>query len=160
MQRISTRLLVVASFVFYSVHSLAQQDSYYTHYMLNKLAFNPAVAGEKNAICANLLTHQQWLGQKDENPQFDPNKNVDFNPGVNPATNTMSITAPFLKDNQLGVGLQAVQDKLAYMTLLQVKLSAAYKHNFGKKLPNGMKDQVIAGGIDVGMFQGSIDGSK
>src|SRR5688500_13763829 len=106
-----TKLLVLGS-VFFSLHSSAQLDPYYTHYMLNKLAYNPAVAGEKDAICLNAITHQQWLGQKDGSALYKPNSGQWFD-AVNPSTNGFSITAPLL-NNQLGVGFQVISDKLGF----------------------------------------------
>lgn len=162
MYKTFTRILFAVALCF-SHWAQAQNDPYYTHYMLNRLAFNPAAAGEKNAICANALTHQQWLGQAADDPAFRtlrgelPGASA---PGVNPSTNTFSITAPFLKKNQLGIGLQAIQDKLGYQSTLQLRLSASYKFGFGRKLLNGENDQIIAVGIDGGMFQGSLDGTQ
>ncbi len=50
----------------------AQQDPYYSHFMFNKLAYNPATAGSKDAICANLLAHTQWVGLSDQAGPIDP----------------------------------------------------------------------------------------
>jgi len=128
--------------------------------MLNKLAFNPATAGEKDAICINALTHQQWTKQTDQSASFfegaDPNAQFDK---VNPRTNSFSITAPLL-NNQLGVGFQAIQDKIGFNTNLYMRGSLAWKIRMGRKLPDGSTDQTLAIGADFGMVQVGVDGSK
>ncbi|MDX5320989.1 MAG: type IX secretion system membrane protein PorP/SprF [Bacteroidota bacterium] len=164
MRKNFTKLLVLGT-VFLSVHSYGQNDPYYTHYMLNKLAFNPAAAGEKDAICVNGLTHQQWLGQRAEDPTYDPRYNptggqgIWFN-GVNPVTNAFSITAPLLKNNQLGVGFQVITDQLGYHKNTYMRGSLAYKLRMGRKLPDGSTDQTLAIGADFGLAQVQLDGTK
>ena len=153
-----TKLLFLGS-VLFSVHSSAQYDPYFTHYMLNKLAYNPAVAGEKDAICVNALTHQQWSGQSDQSTLYHSQINAESK-RVNPRTNTMSITAPLLKDNKLGVGVQFIQDQLGYNSNMYLRGSVAWKINMGRKLPNGSTDQRFAIGADFGMLQVGLDGSK
>jgi type IX secretion system PorP/SprF family membrane protein len=159
MQRTFTKLLTIGA-VFLSIHSFAQLDPYFTHYMLNKLSYNPAVAGEKEAICVNGITHQQWgRKMKDESTQFK--KEIgETTSGVNPATSAFSITAPILKDNRMGVGLQVITDKLGYNTALYMRGSVSYKHRFGRRLINGQLSEVLAGGIDFGTVQIGMDGTK
>lgn len=157
MRKNFTKLLVLGT-VFLSVHSSAQLDPYYTHYMLNKLAFNPAVAGEKDAICVNGLTHQQWLGQKAQDGKYKPGVG-EWNDPVNPATNSFSITAPLL-NNQLGVGFQIITDKLGYNKNTYMRGSVAWKFNMGRRLPNGNTDQTFAVGADFGLVQVQLDGTK
>ncbi|MHB1278937.1 MAG: PorP/SprF family type IX secretion system membrane protein [Bacteroidia bacterium] len=153
-----TKLLVLGS-VFFSLHASAQLDPYYTHYMLNKLAYNPAVAGEKDAICANLITHQQWLGQKDNSRAYKPSETGQWFDAVNPATNGFSITAPLL-NNQLGVGFQVISDKLGFNKNTYMRGSVAWKIRLGRKLPDGSTDQTFAVGADFGMAQVQLDGTK
>lgn len=152
-----TKLLVLGS-VFFSLHASAQLDPYFTHYMLNKLAYNPAVAGEKDAICANLITHQQWLGQKDGSAAYKPESGEWFD-AVNPVTNGFSITAPLL-NNQLGVGFQVISDKLGFNKNTYMRGSVAWKFRLGRKLPDGSTDQTFAIGADFGMAQVQLDGTK
>lgn len=166
MQRTFTRLLFLGT-VFFSVQSFGQLAPYYTHYMLNKLAYNPAVAGEKDAICVNGLAHVQWFGMAAEDPTYKGDNVLPgaTNPKVNPATQAFSITAPILKNNQMGVGLQVVNDKIGYTTALYMKGSLSYKYGFGRKIPSGNKrgydfDQTLAVGADFGMIQIGLDGTK
>lgn len=159
MRKNFTKLIVLGT-VLFSVHSSAQFDPYYTHYMLNKLAFNPATAGEKDAICINALTHQQWTKQTDQSASFfegaPPTKLFDK---VNPRTNSFSITAPLL-NNKLGVGFQAIQDKIGFNTNLYLRGSLSWKFRMGRKLPDGSTDQTLAVGADFGMVQVGVDGTK
>lgn len=152
-----TKLLVLGS-VFFSLHASAQLDPYYTHYMLNKLAYNPAVAGEKDAICLNAITHQQWLGQKDGSAAYKPDAGQWFD-AVNPATNGFSITAPLL-NNQLGVGFMVISDKLGFNKNTYLRGSLAWKFRMGRKMQNGSTDQTFAVGADFGMAQVQLDGTK
>lgn len=152
--------LIVLGTVLISIHSSAQLDPYFTHYMLNKLAYNPAVAGEKDAICVNALTHQQWLGQQDQSASFfDGALPTDAFDKVNPTTNSFSITAPLL-NNQLGVGFQVIQDKIGFNTNTYMRGSLAWKFRMGRKLPDGSTDQTLAVGADFGMVQVGLDGTK
>ncbi len=159
MQRTFTRLLTLST-VFFTVHAFSQNAPYYTHYMLNKLAFNPATAGEKDAICVSGLAHQQWLGQKDQSSRYYDVEPKDFNSGVNPGTQSFSITAPFLKNNQLGAGLTVINDKLGYNSALYLRGALAYKFFLGRKLQNGSSEQVFSVGLDAGMVQIGLDGTK
>ncbi|MBI1223190.1 MAG: type IX secretion system membrane protein PorP/SprF [Bacteroidetes bacterium] len=157
MRKNFTKLIVLGT-VLFSVHSSAQLDPYYTHYMLNKLAYNPAVAGEKDAICVNGLSHQQWLGQKAQDGIYKPGVGQ-WNDPVNPATNSFSITAPIL-NNQVGVGFQVITDKLGYTKDTYFRGSLSYKFRMGRKLPDGSTDQTLAIGADFGMIQIQLDGTK
>ncbi|MDR1406182.1 MAG: PorP/SprF family type IX secretion system membrane protein [Prevotellaceae bacterium] len=49
-------LLISTGFVF------AQQDMLYSQYVFHSLAINPAYAGYKEAVNANIFTRLQWLG--------------------------------------------------------------------------------------------------
>ncbi len=159
MRKNFTKLIVLGS-VLFSVHSSAQLDPYYTHYMLNKLAYNPATAGEKDAICINALTHQQWSKQADQSKSFFDGEldNAVFEK-VNPKTNSFSITAPLL-NNQLGVGFQAIQDKIGFNSNLYLRGSLSWKIRMGRKMPDGSTDQSLAVGADFGLVQVGVDGKK
>jgi len=79
-------LLIISSAVY------AQQDPLFTHYMFNKLAFNPAYAGSKEIFSMELLNRFQWIG-------------------IDRAPRTISFTAHTqLKNPHLGIGLYAYRD--------------------------------------------------
>jgi len=162
MLRNFTYILVLGA-VFFSVQSYGQLAPYYTHYMLNKLAYNPATAGEKDAICVNALSHSQWIGQDDQSTEYKAGIGTKTE-RVNPSTQAFSITAP-LFNNKLGIGFQVVNDKIGYSKALYFRGSAAYKFAFGRRIPYDNKqgfvnDQVLAVGADFGMVQIGLDGTK
>jgi len=81
-------LLIVSSAVY------AQQDPLFTHYMFNKLAFNPAYAGSREVFSMELLNRFQWIG-------------------VDRAPRTISFSAhTALRNPHLGIGLYAYRDAL------------------------------------------------
>lgn len=144
------RFTIVLSLVVFSIAAKAQQDPYYTHFMLNKIAFNPGSAGFKNAICANLLAHRQWTGLSNEDEvQYQP-VTVGRQP-IGPTTYFASVTAP-VKKLHGGAGLVIMSDAIGYERTINVKASYAFHHQF----KNYSRIQV---GIDIGMLQKEFDGS-
>lgn len=140
-------------FVFaFALAAKAQQDPYYTHFMLNKIAFNPGSAGYKDAICANVLAHRQWTGYKDQSLEYiTPTGQSLERRSVGPQTYFGTVTAP-VKMLKGGVGLVFMSDAVGYERTINVKASYAYHHQFR----NYSRLQV---GLDVGMLQKEFDGS-
>lgn len=135
----------------------AQQDPYFTHYMFNKLQFNPGAAGEKeDNICISGIYHTQWTGYEDQTSLYhDATKEIPVNSGLGPKTTGLSIDArlmPLSKKIDLGVGLAMAQDNLGYETNMKLRaaLSGIYNMNDGSSL---------ALGVELGMLQKGIDGS-
>lgn len=118
----------------------AQQEAQFSQYMFNQMAFNPAYAGARDAICANGLMRQQWLGFE------DPDGN-----DVAPRTFLVSLDAPisFLHG---GVGATIFQDQLGFEKNIGVKLSYAYRFFLG----NGN----FSVGAQAGFLNKTIDFSK
>lgn len=143
--------LIVFVFAFALV-AKAQQDPYYTHFMLNKIAFNPGSAGYKDAICANVLAHRQWTGYKDQSLEYiTPTGQSLQRRSVGPQTYFGTVTAP-VKMLKGGVGLVFMSDAVGYERTINVKVSYAYHHQFR----NYSRLQV---GLDAGMLQKEFDGS-
>ncbi|MGZ5244109.1 MAG: PorP/SprF family type IX secretion system membrane protein [Bacteroidia bacterium] len=95
----------------------AQQEPMFTHYMFNKLTYNPAYAGSRDAICATLVYHNQWTG-------FDgPDKE-----GA-PITQNFAIHAPIKVGDKadLGVGFHITNDKSGFIGTTGFWGSVAYK---------------------------------
>lgn len=115
--------------------SFAQQDPQFSQNMFNKLATNPGYAGTNNAICANLLGRQQWMGF------------IDGNNGI-PKTYLLSVDANMW--DRHGFGLTVFSDQLGFEKTFHAKL--AYSFHF----------QVGAGklgvGPEIGMIQKSVGG--
>jgi type IX secretion system PorP/SprF family membrane protein len=102
--------------------------------MFNNMSFNPAYAGINNAICANLLHRQQWVG-------FDGR----------PVTTILTADMPlaFLHG---GVGLNVIQDKIGQFNDIDLKLSYAYHHNLGPGK--------FSAGLQLGFMNKKTDFSK
>lgn len=145
------RFTLVLTLIVFSLAAKAQQDPYYTHFMLNKVAFNPGSAGYKDAICANLLAHRQWTGlsNEDEIP-FNTANTVGRQP-IGPTTYFASVTAP-VKLLHGGAGLTFMSDAVGYERTVNVKASYAFHYDF----KNYSRIQV---GFDVGMLQKEFDGN-
>ena len=91
----------------------AQQDPQYSQYMFNPLAFNPAYAGSRDALSANLLLRRQWMGIAD-----------------GPSTGTISIHSPSPNERH-GFGLNYIYDRLGVTTQNFLNLSYAYRVPLG-----------------------------
>lgn len=91
----------------------AQQDPQYTHFMFDKLSFNPGYAGVNKKICATGIFRQQWSG-------FD---------GA-PQTALLNIHAP-IDILRGGVGLTYFNDQLGFENNNIVRLAYAYHQPIG-----------------------------
>ncbi|HYG17036.1 MAG TPA: PorP/SprF family type IX secretion system membrane protein [Bacteroidia bacterium] len=130
----------------------AQQDPYYSHFMLNKVAYNPGTAGLKDAICVNVLGHQQWMGVNngDELTYITPSGQTLERQSVGPKTYFASVTAPVSLLHG-GASLVFMSDALGYERTVNVKAGYAFHLN----LDRASRLQV---GFDVGLLQKEFDG--
>lgn len=131
------KVLYSAVLLLYGLFVNAQQEYQVSHNMFNSAAINPGAAGIDNAICAQLMGRQQWMG-------FDgaPNTyilNVNSNLGV------------FGMSENLGVGLTLFQDNIGAGYSTTAKLSANYQ------LPLTQGQGKLSFGLDLGMVAGGID---
>jgi type IX secretion system PorP/SprF family membrane protein len=129
----------------YGVHfqSLAQQDPMYTHFMFNKLVYNPGYAGSnKEFICATFLLHNQWTGfaGKGIDPKFV---------GDAPQTQTFSIHGP-IRRILSGAGLYVINDKIGFESTTSINASLSVKKEY--------KFATIQLGVNGGIIQKSING--
>jgi type IX secretion system PorP/SprF family membrane protein len=113
--------------------AFAQQDAQFSMNMFNRLAVNPGYAGTNKALCATMLYRQQW---------------TNF-PGA-PKTGLLSVD--FGQVARGGVGLTVDQDQLGFEKTLKAKLAYSFHLAVGPG--------VLGIGLDAGMIQKSIDGSK
>ncbi len=134
------KLLWIAVIGFSGVAQLsAQQDPSYTHFIYNKLMYNPAYAGASNQFCLNAVTHQQYVGYEDQTGALKtqmPGSTTlkEFPQNIAPSTSGAAFSAPISvkiggsKINIGGVFASFVKDKVAYEdnTYLRGGLSAAY----------------------------------
>lgn len=105
-------LIVFGSFLLnLNTNIYAQQDPNFTQYMYNTLSINPAYAGSRDVFSATLLHRSQWLG---------------FDDG--PQTQTLTAHTP-LRNEQMGVGLSAVHDKVGVVS--DTYVSGVYSYSVG-----------------------------
>ncbi len=123
MRKITT--LLSLCFLFCTA-TYAQQDAMFTKYMFNSLTYNPGYAGAKDHLAIGLLHRTQWWG-------------ID---GA-PQTQSFTIHTP-LKNERVGLGLNAVNDKIGPTNSISANISYAYRIPLGKgKLSVGIQGGVI-----------------
>lgn len=120
----------------------AQQDPLFTHYMYNKLVYNPAYAGTRENICATLLYHNQWTNFKSAE---DASKA--------PITQTFSIHGPVnLSSVNLGAGLHVINDNLGFENTTGIMGSFSYRR------PIAAINSELSVGVNLGFLQKSLKG--
>ena len=92
----------------------AQQDAMFTKYMFNSLVFNPAYAGAKDHLYIGVLYRSQWAGIEDA-----------------PETQSFTLHTP-LKNNRIGLGIHAVNDKAGPISNTSASMSYAYRISIGE----------------------------
>lgn len=105
-KRIATIVLVCC---IAAVRVVAQQDPLLTQYMFNQNTINPAYAGSKDAVSANMIFRRQWVGIEGA-----------------PQTESFSIHSP-LPNHALGLGLSALKDEYGPVESKVISLDLAYK---------------------------------
>ncbi len=115
--------------------SMAQQDPQFSQNMFTKLAVNPGFAGASGGYCGTLLYRNQWtgFGGEPKTMLFTADADIDVIHG--------------------GAGLTVVAaDNLGVDKNLMARLAYAYRADLG--------EGKIGIGIDFGLMQKSVDGSK
>lgn len=150
------RLLLVTIVVLGVRNVQAQQDPYLTHYMFNKMQFNPAYAGSSERICIAGIYHTQWTGLEDRTLEYySDNDPKSFNSGVGARTTGVSFNAPLRVGKRLsyGVGATILKDNIGYENSLKARGDFAVRY----QVSNNSK---IAFGVEAGVLQKGIDGTK
>lgn len=101
-------LLLLAGFV-----SKAQQESLFTQFMFNKLAINPAFAGNENAYCLTGIVREHWMGF----------------PGT-PKVQALSVNFPKMAKDRVGLGLSISRNSIGVQQKLSIEGSYAYRIPF------------------------------
>ena len=109
------RKILLLGLVVAAGHVAAQQDAQYTQFMFNKLYFNPAYAGAKEALCFSGIYRNQWLGM-DGAPQ----------------TATLNIHAPIWK-RRMGIGGSITNDRIGLTDRWNIDLNYAYRIQLPKE---------------------------
>lgn len=104
----------------------AQYDAMFTQYMFNEMYINPAYAGSKEAMAANLTHRQQW---------------VSF-PG-RPITSSFTLHGP-LANNKMGLGISFLNEQIGKLNRNLLYINYAYRIKTGK---NSQLSFGLMGGI-------------
>ncbi len=137
MARKLTQVFVVCAFLALlgTPKLYGQEDPQYSHYMFNKMVYNPGAVGSANVLDATMLFRNQWLG---------------FSEGT-PLTQNLAVHMP-VRPLHGGLGLHVVNDLIGVERNTSVRLAYAYIHNFD--FGN------LAFGINGGISQSAMDGSR
>ncbi len=112
----------------------AQREPKWNHYMFNDFAYNPGVAGSRDAISTFLIHRYQWV-------------NIE---GGSPRTTNMSIHAP-VKFLHGGIGLSIMRDQIFVNDFTTIQFSYAYR----MPVFNGALGIGVSGGLLQTGFQSS-----
>lgn len=112
----------------------AQQDPQYSQYMFNSLVINPAYAGYKENVNVSLLHRDQWSGMKGA-----------------PKTQSIVADGAFGYDNNVGLGIALVNDKIG----LQRETSAHLNYSYRLRLRDD--ESRLAFGLAVGLTQYALN---
>ncbi len=151
--------ILIISLILVSFNNLlkAQQDPYVTHYMYNKMMFNPAAVAEKNMFCFSGLSHYQYVGFEDRTMEFyqKDGKPLPANRNVGPKTQFLSFSAPvaFSGKHYGGLGVSFMSDKLGYEINQHIRFDAA------GRLPIN-SESALSIGFEADLYQKGVDGSQ
>ena len=111
---------------------VAQQDFHYTQFMFNKLSFNPAYAGTKEAWCLSGIYRRQWFGI-DRAPQ----------------TATLNVHGAVAK-NRVGLGLSVSYDEIGFANRV------ATETNYSYIIPFEKNKAFLSFGLRAGLYYNEI----
>ena len=124
-------LMIVVAF-----GALAQVDAAFSHAWTARNYYNPAAAGEENAIHLTVGSRMQW---------------VDFRHA--PMTVYVSADMPYkLLDQRMGVGVKAEFERIGLYTNTRIGAQIAYKRRFGKK--------TLSIGVQPGVYSQTFRGRE
>ena len=108
----------------FSTIATAQNEGQYTHFMYNRLSYNPAYAGSSGAISFTLLYNNQWMGLTLQAPIEG------LNPGTTPTNYLFSFDLPvsFLHG---GIGLLFNSQSIGYHNKTTINLDYAFRIYWG-----------------------------
>ena len=114
------------------VQANAQHNPQFTHFMFNKLVYNPAYAGDREALAASAVYRNQWLG-------------ID---GA-PTTLNFNVHTPFA-GKKAAIGLSVVADKIGIVNTTFANISYNYRVPVGEtaKLSIGLSGRIEHGRLD------------
>jgi len=135
------KLIVTIFFLGFFLQVQAQHNPQFTHFMFNKLLYNPAYAGNRDALATSAVYRNQWIG-------------ID---GA-PVTLNFNVHTPFAGDNA-GVGLSVVADKIGIVNTTFANLSYNYRIRVGEeaKLSLGLSGRLEHSRMDFSQIDGYDD---
>ncbi|GAB4247544.1 MAG: type IX secretion system membrane protein PorP/SprF [Saprospiraceae bacterium] len=118
-----------------------QSEQLFTHYMFNRLNFNPAYAGSKDVLDAGAIYRNQWWS------------------GIEGAPRTLNVYAhmPFA-DLRNGIGINLISDKIGLDKVTSIGLNYAYRIPLGKaKLAIGLNGRFEGARADWTQANGGVN---
>ena len=109
----------------FSSVATAQNEGQYTHFMFNRLSYNPAYAGSSGAISLTLLYNNQWLGLDLQSPVAGAKA------GSTPVNYLFAFDMPvnFLHG---GIGLTFNSQSIGYHNNTTVNIDYAFRIYWGR----------------------------
>ena len=118
---------ILAAFVAFG--ALAQEDAAFSHFWLGKNYYNPAAAGEFNAIHLNLGSRMQWVDIRNAPMNF-----------------YLTADMPYkLLGQTLGAGVKVEYERMGLFSNTRIGAQVAYKKKLGKNM-------VLSLGVQPGVF--------
>ena len=126
------RIVILIFMLGFFVQAEAQHNPQFTHFMFNKLIYNPAYAGDREALAASAVYRNQWLGIEGA-----------------PTTLNFNIHTPFARE-RAGIGLSVVADKIGAVNTTFANISYNYRVPVGEtaKLSIGISGRLEHGRFD------------
>ena len=129
----------------------AQNEGQYTHFMFNRLSYNPAYAGSSGNISLTALYRNQWLGLNLQAPTGVEEA------GSTPVNILFSFDMP-VKWLHGGIGLNINSEKVGYHDNLNIDLDYAFRIFWGPgNLAAAFEVDLYNYKFDVGSLVGSSD---
>lgn len=104
-------LILVFTLFLTGVH--AQQEALYTQFMFNKLAINPAFAGNDDALCLTGIVREHWIGF----------------PGTS-KVQSISVNFPKVAKDRVGLGLNLSRNSIGVQQKITIEGIYAYRFPF------------------------------
>lgn len=135
----------------FSCVGMAQQETQFTQYMFNRLAYNPAYAGSSGSICLTLLYRNQWLGFQLDSPT------PDVEAGSTPVDYMLSFDTP-VKFLHGGIGLNVIADEIGYHKSIYGSFDYAFRIYWGPgNLAAAIEGNFFNSTLDFTQLRGSSD---
>jgi type IX secretion system PorP/SprF family membrane protein len=130
------KILPLIAFLLIAAAGFSQHDPQYSMNMYNYQIINPGYCGSNDAICANALYRNQWMGFEGAPTTYLVAANMD------------------IKSISSGAGVTFYSDKLGFETNNGMKLAYCYRIKLGDKTNPGS----LGIGLAFGFLNKSLDG--